>query len=361
MLGRPRLTAFSTIVIEKCPYCVHVTRLLTAVPFYQLCMQLSMVHVILNLLLNNCRFSFSSKINTHTHTHTSAHSTTFTPARMTTYILSTICQGRRIDLDYWPNGNGTDYYGYVTSFSQFRDEVARNCSESDLEFYITDRNGNSKEITSNRQLRAAVAHLNDRQVLGVNAYAAGDDRTEVWANVESDDDESESEEDDRHVHVATNRHLSAILKRFVPSNSECHHCDRTDWSGFGYVYYQSSDYSLCDSCYGRLPRSQKDTWVRCGLPWDDTVPSYPLYARSDNAVLDEVRHLQYLLTRLGYLSLNSTSSLTGSYQSRTKEAVRRFRKDYRIRGTDMTKYDEKTASKLAQVVRQYRRQGHLYL
>ncbi len=246
---------------------------------------------------------------------------------MTSYILSTVHEGRRVDMDYWPGGNGTDYYGYVTSFSQFRDEMAEKCGVSDLEFYIVDSDGESKEITNSRELRDAVAHLDDREVLGVTAYSTGGgSEPEVWedkaSEEESDDDaessDEEEEEDD------DDRRLNAILKRF-------------------------------------LSKAQKRSWVRYGLLWDEDVPSYPLYARNDYAVLDEVRHLQYVLTRLGYLPLNATSWQTGSYQGRTQEAVRRFREDYEIYGKDMTKYDRRTARKLGEVVRQYRDQGHLYI
>ena len=244
---------------------------------------------------------------------------------MTTYIISTIYQGRRIDLDYWPGGNGTKYYGYVTSFSQFQEQVADSCGASNLEFYVVDSDGDSIEITNSRQLRECIAHLEDRQVLGVTAFDAEGENTEVWrggasSEEESEEEDSENEEEDNETYITPNHQIKAVLKRFIQSNS------------------------------GRYK-----------LPWDEDVPSHPLNARSDYAILDEVCHLQYLLTRLGYLSLKATSLQTGSYQSRTQDAVRRFREDYRIYGSDMTKYDKKTASKLAQVVRQHRREGHMYL
>lgn len=291
---------------------------------------------------------------------------------MTTYILSTIFQGRRLDLNYWPDGNGTRHRGYVTSLSQFERKVASYFQASNINFCICGPHHQSQDINSNSQLRSAVAHLDNGDILGVTAYV-GDEETNYYVDSDSDSDEhtvdddtTEEDDDDgeseyEREHTMYNNRVSATVKRFTHNNTECYYCERSQWSGLGYAYYTSSSYVVCDSCYNGFSRSQKRTWVRCGLPWDGDAPSYPLYARSDYAVLDEVCHLQYLLTRLGYLSLSATSELTGSYQGHTKEAVRRFREHYGLSGHNMTKYDRKTAAKLAQVVRQRRRDGHSYM
>ena len=78
-------------------------------------------------------------------------------------------------------------------------------------------------------------------------------------------------------------------------------------------------------------------------------------------MIEDVKHLQYLLTRLGHMKLSDTAAQTGSYQGRTERGVASFRKKYGIRGDDPTVYDRKTASKLAQVVRKLRNDGHDYL
>ncbi len=258
--------------------------------------------------------------NTHLHTPS-------LPPSMTTYIVSISCNGYRLNLDYWADGNGTRWPGYVTSFSQLRRKALSHFRASEIEFYYT-RRRRTIQITDSDDLRAAVSRLDDRDVLKVTAYAdwdytnygqesdsESDSDTEYARSEDSDDSDDESE-----YYTSYNNQLRATLRRFTGSSSE-----------------------------------------RRSLPWDGDAPAYPLYARSDYAIQDEVCHLQYLLTRLGYMSLSATSVQTGSYQSYTKEAVRSFREHYGIYGRDMTKYNRSTATKLAQVVRQYRRAGYTHL
>ena len=293
---------------------------------------------------------------------------------MATYTLSIVYRGSRFDLNYYPAGNGGYYQDHVSCLSQVRDEMTENCDVSDLMFYYTDQDGDSVHISRDRDLRAAVAHLDSGDVLGVTAVSSGRGSTEAWTNSDSeeeessdeessDEEESEDEQDSPYYNTEeyTDSHVDATLKRFVQPQVKCYNCKTKDWTGLGYAYYTSSSYKICDSCYDDLTRSEKRTWVQCGLPWDEDVPSYPLYTRADYQVMDEVCHLQYILTRLGYMSLKHTRLQTGSYQGRTQEAVRQFREQYEVYGRDMTKYDKKTATKLAQVVRQYRRDGHSYL
>jgi len=60
--------------------------------------------------------------------------------------------------------------------------------------------------------------------------------------------------------------------------------------------------------------------------WKTDVPTAPLPKE-----LDSVRHLQYLIVKLGYLQLSSSTSI-----SKTEDAVARFRQQYHIYSHDMT-------------------------
>ena len=218
----------------------------------------------------------------------------------------------------------------MTSYSQFERKVTSHFNVSSVSFYIHDRNQNSKNICNNRQLKAAVSYLDHGDVLGVNAYAGY-----AYGNYYKEDSDSESEQE------------------HSDSDSDSDSSDEEE-SNYDYSHYSNSTRAV-------LKRFTHSSTCQYGLPWDGDAPSAPLYQRSDYAVMDEVTHLQYLLTRLGFMKLSDTSAQVGSYQSRTQEAVRRFRQHYGIYGSDMTRYNRKTAAKLASVVRECRRQGYEHL
>lgn len=152
--------------------------------------------------------------------------------------------------------------------------------------------------------------------------------------------------------------LRRILQQFgYDGGRECYHCESYGWSGTHYCYRYNSDYALCVSCHEDLPWHQKEDWERVAVPWCSTVPSYTL-SRGDES--DEVRQLQYLLTRLGVMPLSATDQLTGYFGPLTERAIRMFQHRCGFKCyTD--EYDKNTASWLQRVVWYYRRQGHKYL
>ena len=317
--------------------------------------------------------------------------------------------------DYWPDGNGYDYPGYVTSMEQLRSELGDNLSTSKLRLYIITSSGDTKTLTTDDELKQAVESLPDRGILSVTAIARSNTRksknknkknknkrrdtdeewnakqnTGNWYDDEystddgdeyyyrqndQDEDESDNEnEDDTDYEtsgalqiVTSVKKIDAIVERFdaasMVDGAECYHCDLTEWGNRKrYCYAMNTDYSMCSKCYKKLPKAQKNDWelttVVRETTWEDDAPEYPLGRDEDHSVREEVRHLQYILTRIGCMPLSATKQLVGSYQSNTEKAVRRFRQIYGIRGGDMGVYNARTAKKMGEVVRQLREHGH---
>jgi len=326
----------------------------------------------------------------------------------TFYHINTtlVATGAAHQSDYWPDGDGQQYAGYVTSMRQYCAELRHQLTDDHLRLYIVTADGNAELISNDDQLRHAVHELPDRGVLAVTAVAqdnahsaggngngkrrrraanndgewnAGQHGTAQWYDqAYSSDEDGNSDGADKQVdneHV-DNEHVdgfarvqtsydkvSAIVERFDahPTDAECYHCDVTEWRGARYTYATNSDYCLCADCYKQLGKSQKKDWLSCGAVWASDAPEYPLYRQDEATVSPDVRHLQYILTRIGFMPLSATNQLVGSYQSNTEHAVRRFRQHYAIHGDDMTVYNGRTAKQLGHVVRQLRKQGHLHI
>lgn len=266
--------------------------------------------------------------------------------------------GDYIQVDYW-DGYGK-WPGYVTSFSQYRAYLRDHLLDCDCSLYFINEIGRSEIISNDAELRKAVESLCEGGTLLVTAviHNMNDDRSEQ----SSEPDENESHISGHDLFVETKpRRVSAIMERFrvYDAEEQCYHCKTRDWYGVRYSFTSNSDYFLCPSCFRDLPKSQKRDWqLTACINWEEDVPAYPLSEDDDG---DEVRQLQYILTRIGMMPLSATDHLVGSYRRKTKEAVRKFRERYRTFGDDMTEYNQRMAAKLAQVVRRLREEGHVYI
>ena len=273
----------------------------------------------------------------------------------TTYTINTTLNGKTCTTDYWPDGQGQDWPGYATSLAQYRAELRDSLSDSSLRLYVITSTGHSELIDSDYDLAGAVESLPNGGVLSVTAIARHkrngrqnrrrrrntDNSEDQWnatgywydqyeakqseSDSESDNDDSDSDSDSPHMPTARNT-VRAIMKRF------------------DYTSYTNAD----DDDYYHTT-------------WEGDAPSGTLQRDDEHSVQPEVAHLQYILTRLGYMPLSATKQLVGSYQSNTESAVRKFRQAYGINGGDMSVYNRKTAKKLGQVVRYLRAQGHAHL
>lgn len=137
------------------------------------------------------------------------------------------------------------------------------------------------------------------------------------------------------------------VKRFCVHKVPCNLCHKPRIHGLRYMHKKHPEYNLCSSCYYG---DDHHNYHAIRKPWKHTVPRVTL-SSDDYDVRDEVRHLQYLLTRLGFLAVHHTDKLVGSFQSHTAAAVEAFRKKYKIFGEDMRVYDRNTRRALRDVVR----------
>ncbi len=250
----------------------------------------------------------------------------------TTHTIRTNYQGNDCDVNYWVEGEGSEWRGYVTDFDQYHSAVTRELKKKNVEYgYITEH-GKMKHIKDTKDLQDAVENLEDESVLSVQAFDktwTGKDKRKRKKKKgrQQEDTDDESEVDDWNVDEPEN--MKKVSKN--------------------YKYVMACIYQF----------APQDDWESMELPWDDKVPQAPL--GDDYYVRPEVEHLQYLLTRLGHMKLEDTDGLTGSYQSKTEKAMQDFRKKHNITGGDMTRYDSRCQKKLAQVVKKLTDQGHLYL
>lgn len=347
---------------------------------------------------------------------TSNHQSTFyyqlsygtsTAAMFSVYTISSNYNGQQHSVKFFPGGYGHSYDGYITTLEQFQDNLNETYDTSAFKVMYISSSCEMKEIEDDDDLFLAVEELDDGACLPVKLFDGYQNRKKstrknkkyatkkgTWNGYWYDSASSSSSEEEEasssssHVYQAqmrrgTSKHsnLGAILDRFINYEGsdeyyhqhECHHCDRTEWSGARYEYYMHSGYSMCDDCHANLSRTDKKSWPLASgdgsyttrgnwvLPWEVDVPSYPLYREEGCPVRDETRHLQYLLTRIGTMPLKDTDVLTGSYQGRTERAVEKFRREHGIYGDDMTVYNKRMARKLKQIVKQLRSEGHEYL
>jgi len=282
----------------------------------------------------------------------------------TTYTLATNYNGQHHSVSFYPAGYGASYDGYVTSLEQYESELKETYGVTSFKLMYINGSSELKEIEDSDDLFEAAeklangAHLSVTLIKDEDTEASDEDE---WMVVESDAEElsdSESDEEEEAIYKYRNK-TNATLKRFVNLEGHCHHCQRTD--GLCFQYSKNTAYSMCEGCHDDLSKKERKSWTLAELPWEDTVPSYPLYREEGSPIRDEVCHLQYLLTRIGFMSLDHTDSLTGSFQSNTERAVEKFRREHNIYGEDMNVYNKKMARKLAKIVRSLRSEGHKYL
>lgn len=157
---------------------------------------------------------------------------------------------------------------------------------------------------------------------------------EGWGVYDEDDDDSEKENE--------------LSKRFsVHSGVNCYYCNRGEIRGVRWVYAHNPQYSACSVC---VPDGYN--WRAVAFPWEDKVPCAPLSDNLDHWS-DRVVHLQQVLTQMGYMSLEDTDMGTGYFQTRTANAVEKFRRDYRIMSCNMRVYGGRTQKKMEEVVAYY--------
>lgn len=311
----------------------------------------------------------------------------------TVYTISSNYNGRQHSVKFFPGGYGNSYVGYITTLEQLQDELNDTYDNSSFKLMYISSSCKMNEIEDDHDLFQAVRDLEDGTCLPVTLFEntrksrkSTRKRKEHWYGDWSSTDSSSSSSSYSSLSYYQARgrtsyrgNLGEILQRFMKYEGsdeyhydhQCHHCDKTKWSGARYEYSMHSGYSMCEGCHDDLSRKEKKLWPLASestgesedwvLPWDADVPAYPLYREEGCPVRDETRHLQYLLTRIGAMPLKDTDALTGSYQGRTQRAVEKFRREHGIHGDDMTVYNKKTARKLAQVVQQLRSAGHEYL
>ncbi len=269
---------------------------------------------------------------------------------MSVYTIDTTLRsdGTEHHSDYYPDGYPYSYDGYVTSYSQYVDELRRYLTSSEVRLYTIDADGSSTYINSESDLRRAVKNLPNGGDLAVTAIKY------------TDDDEDGQPDPLGPYHES----VSDIMYRFdVPSDF---HYDCGE-SSYTVRYFWRWDSKYCISreyYYNNLSSSERENWKRGndgGAPWQGDAPEASLSEEYGSPVRDEVCHLQYILTRLGFMSLYHTDGLVGSYRRYTARAVRRFRERYNIYGGDMEVYNSRTADKMASVVRSFRRGGAQFI
>lgn len=245
-------------------------------------------------------------------------------------------------VNYYPDGDGEECYGYVTDFGQYKTSVSKNLTKEGLQFqFICPSTKQRKFIKSDGGLRDAVKGLDNRGVLLVTAL-----KTSGKGLVDFEIEKKDAK-------------VKAILEHFdLQGEVHCHHGgSMSKCNGVIYQYAYHSNYFLSLECYKALSDDEKEAW-KAIVHWGGPVPSHDL-SYEDNS--DGVRMLQYYLTRFGFMKLEHTSQCTSWYLSRTQDAVSAFRKKFKVEGCDVTVYDKKTAKKLAEVVTELRKKGHKYL
>lgn len=235
--------------------------------------------------------------------------------------------------NYYPDGDG-QYYSSVTIY-----------------LYYYDKNGDYEYIQDDEDLQGAFYNRRNRYCLQVTAAVWNSETSSAGSSSEGSTSASTSTSFPRTVSFSdddtiitdrphSNQSYETIddsvrgydtsiiktLKKFVKQKRvSCHHRRRKKWSGVRNGHHTHWGYSLCGSCHEDLNASDKHKWVSEGLPWEPDAPAYPL-SQGDRG--SDVCHLQYLLTRLGHMTLSATAEATGYYQENTEKALENFRAKY---------------------------------
>lgn len=141
---------------------------------------------------------------------------------------------------------------------------------------------------------------------------------------------------------------SALLsRRFSVHNFQCSSCKTSPIRGTRYMFKNNTRHNLCQNC---VEKHNKTDWFPIHFPWKSSVPKSPLGV-DGSKVRDSVRHLQKVLTELGYLKFKDTRLVQGIYDVYTKKAVESFRLRYEIEGGNMNVYNRNTELTLAEALR----------
>lgn len=285
----------------------------------------------------------------------------------TFYYIKATLSGAFFSVRYYPDGEGRHYDGYVTDYRQLKDALHRHLGVRALKLsYVAD--GLQHFISSDAHLRRSVHNLPYQSVLLLNTFTHLGGEQAAGSSSRRHSRSSISAESPRDITTVRNTNIAptrytdgkTVLAHFAVHYADCHHCRCAPITGMRYVYKTHAAYSLCTKCYSELSRSEKRGWEKKVLPWDCNAPRAPLYPE-DAVRREDTRHLQYLLTRFGFLKLSATSNVQGVYGTRTAAAVEKFRRKYHILGDDLRIYDKNTALVLAEVVHQLRAQGIKYI
>ena len=242
---------------------------------------------------------------------------------------------------YWADGRGQRADGYATSLAQLRHKIHHHYGVRSLNlFYIS--GGKYRLIADDERLRRVLSHVANGEKLHVSASESSH-----TSSAHSDHSQSSG---------STKDSVKTALKQYAVHNTECYHCKCDRIHGVRYIFIQNPKYSVCGKCYDKLETvDAKRKWRSRALPWTRDAPVASLH-RNENG--NGVRHLQYLLTRLGYLNSGDDS---GKFGSRTEAAVEKFRRKNHVSGNNVREYDYRTEVKLAEVVQRLRSEGHKYL
>jgi len=139
-----------------------------------------------------------------------------------------------------------------------------------------------------------------------------------------------------------------LAERFaVHGGVSCYYCNQGEIRGIRWVYSHNTHYSACSKC---VP--DEYNWKGIEYPWKNKVPRAPLNEKM-SYWSDRVAHLQKVLTDMGYMSLRDTDVATGYFQTRTADAVEKFRRDYGLMSCNMRVYDGRTEKKLEEALSYY--------
>lgn len=142
----------------------------------------------------------------------------------------------------------------------------------------------------------------------------------------------------------------------VHEGVECTECHMEPLMGVRHWCVSRPAVSLCDFCRSKAA-SDLDalSWRRIAFPWlveDPTrlVPRAPLQLGDGS---NDVKLLQYILIKLGYLRDEHVDKLVGWFQGHTAQAVANFRANYGINADSESAeyvYDESVAGALSNVI-----------
>ncbi len=268
-----------------------------------------------------------------------------------TYIIDTTLysEGKTYQVNYCPLGRGFKCSDTVNSLKQYKHELQEHLTSSEVKLYTINGCGEAVCIDDDASLCKAVRCLQPGGELAVTAIK-GSRWNPVWPE----------------PYGPFKNDWKDVMKRFdVPGPLKCHRGYSCVMTGNRYVWKRNHNYAICHSCWKRPSAQKKEDWKKCneaGAPWDGEVPDALLSREHCQSGRDDVRHLNYVLCRLGFIDLQVLRQhSTRKYGVSTEEAVHRFREHYEIHGSDMDVYDEATEKKMEELVHHFRRQGALYI